>query len=409
MTFHFKNLLVLLLCVSFSTCKSSKDTSKGETTDPQKNISSTSLKTGAERLDAYLPMLKGKRVGLIINQTSVVGETHLIDFLIQNGVNVKKIFSPEHGIRGNDEAGAKIKDGKDDKTGLPIISLHGNKYKPTELDLDDLDVLIFDIQDVGVRFYTYISTLFNAMEACAEADKTMLVFDRPNPNGNYIDGPVLDMKFKSFVGIAPIPVVHGLTVGEFAQMANGEGWLAKQSKCKLEVIRCDNYTHDTYYEIKIAPSPNLKTMRSILLYPSICFFEGTNVSLGRGTDMPFEVIGHPALKGKYTFSFIPKPNAAASNPPQKDKVCFGIAFNNLSEREIFDRKKLDFSYLFEFYKPVSTKEEYFLKNNFFDKLAGTDTFRKAILEGKNEDEVRKMWQPDLEKYTKMRKKYLLYP
>lgn len=404
---YFKNLLVLLVCVSFATCKSSKATNS--TNVKTTEVVSTELKTGAEQLNAYLPLLKGKRVGLIVNQTSVVGEKHLIDFLIENGVNVKKIFSPEHGIRGNDEAGAKIKDGKDEKTGLPIISLHGNKYKPTEIDMEDIDVLIFDIQDVGVRFYTYISTLFNAMESCAETDKTMMIFDRPNPNGNYVDGPVLDLKFKSFIGIAPIPVVHGLTVGEFAQMVNGEGWLAKQGKCKLEVIKCQNYTHDTYYELKIAPSPNLKTMRSILLYPSICFFEGTNVSLGRGTELPFEIIGHPALKGKYTYSFTPKPNSASTSPPQKDKICYGISFNNLSEQEIFNRKKLDLTYLFEFYKAISGKEDYFLKNNFFDKLAGTDSFRKAIMEGKKEEEIRKSWQPELDNYNKMRKKYLLYP
>lgn len=407
MTMYFKSLLILLISFGFATCKSSKPNI--ETTPKNNDITISEVKTGAEQIGVYLPMLKGKRVGLIINQTSVVGNKHLIDFLIENGVNVKKIFSPEHGIRGNDEAGAKIKDGKDEKTGLPIVSLHGNKYKPTEVDMEDIDVLIFDIQDVGVRFYTYISTLYNAMEACAESDKTMMVFDRPNPNGNYVDGPVLDLKFKSFIGIAPIPVVHGLTIGEFAQMVNGENWLAKQGKCKLEVIKCQNYTHDTYYEIKIAPSPNLKTMRSILLYPSICFFEGTNVSLGRGTELPFEIIGHPALKGKYTYSFTPKPNSASTNPPQKDKLCYGVSFNNMSEQELFNRKKLDFTHLFEFYTSLSNKEEYFLKNNFFDKLAGTDSFRKAILEGKKEADIRKSWQPDLEKYNKMRKQYLLYP
>jgi uncharacterized protein YbbC (DUF1343 family) len=273
----------------------------------------------------------------------------------------------------------------------------------------DIDVLIFDIQDVGVRFYTYISTLLYAMEACAENKKPLLIFDRPNPNGNYVDGPVLDMKFKSFVGIAPIPVVHGLTVGEFAKMANGEGWLANKLKCSLQIIECQNYTHDSFYEIKIAPSPNLKTTRSVLLYPSICFFEGTNVSLGRGTATPFEIVGHPALKGKYDFSFTPQPNAASSTPPQKGKTCYGISFQNESEQSLFLRKRMDFKPLFDFYKLVSAKEDYFLKNNFFDKLAGNDTFRKAILEGKSEEEIRKTWQPELEKYKKMRAKYLMYP
>jgi uncharacterized protein YbbC (DUF1343 family) len=403
---YFKNILLLVLSISLGACKSSKQTPTNpvETTKQ----TSTELKTGAERTELYLPQLQGKSVALIVNQTSVVGQNHLVDFLLDKKVKITKIFAPEHGFRGDAEAGEKIKDGKDTKTGLPIVSLHGNKYKPTETDLADVDVVIFDIQDVGVRFYTYISTLLYAMEACAENKKSIIVLDRPNPNGNYVDGPVLDMKFKSFVGIAPIPVVHGLTVGEFAKMCNGEGWLANKLKCNLQVVECQNYTHDTFYDIKIAPSPNLKNTRSILLYPSICFFEGTNVSLGRGTDTPFEIIGHPALKGKYEFSFTPKPNAAATTPPQNGKMCYGVSFLNENEKTLFARKQLDFKYLFEFFKPVSAKEDYFLKNNFFDKLAGTDTFRKAILEGKSETEIRKTWQPELEKYQKMRSKYLIY-
>lgn len=403
---YIKNILFIILMLNVGACKSSK---KATTTVKEDTTTILpTVKTGAAQEELYLSKLEGKKVGVIVNQTSVVGNQHLVDFLLSKKVAVTKIFAPEHGFRGEAEAGEKFKDAKDSKTGLPIISLHGNKYKPSEMDMKDIDVLVFDIQDVGVRFYTYISTLLYAMEACAENQKTMMVLDRPNPNGHYIDGPVLDMKFKSFVGIAPIPVVHGLTVGEFAKMTNGEKWLANSNTCNLEVIPCQNYTHDTYYEIKIAPSPNLRTMRSILLYPSICFFEGTNVSLGRGTTMPFEVIGHPALKGKYDFNFTPKPNAASSNPPQNGKTCYGINFQGMSEAQIFAQKQLDFTYLFEFYKPVSSKETYFLSNNFFDKLAGTDTFRKAIQEGKSESDIRKTWQPALDTYKKMREKYLLY-
>ncbi len=402
---YLKNILFLILSIGVGSCKSSKTQ---PILSPDNNKITGEIVIGAARSDAYLAQLRGKSVALIVNQTSVVGETHLVDYLLANKIKVTKIFAPEHGFRGEGEAGEKMSDGKDSKTGLPIISLHGNKYKPTESDLENTDVLIFDIQDVGVRFYTYISTLLYAMEACAENKKPLLIFDRPNPNGNYIDGPVLDMKFKSFVGIAPIPVVHGLTIGEFAKMANGEGWLANKLKCNLQIIECQNYTHDSFYEIKIAPSPNLKTTRSVLLYPSICFFEGTNVSLGRGTATPFEIAGHPALKGKYDFSFTPQPNAASTTPPQKGKLCYGISFQNESEQSLFERKQMDFKPLFDFYKVVSAKEEYFLKNNFFDKLAGNDTFRKAILEGKSEEEIRKTWQPELEKYKKMRNKYLLY-
>jgi uncharacterized protein YbbC (DUF1343 family) len=403
---YLKNILFIILSLSVGACKSTK--TQTVPTFEMPPIGAI-VKTGAERSDVYLSQLQGKSIGLIVNQTSVVGSQHLVDFLLSKNIKIKAIFSPEHGFRGDGEAGEKIKDGKDTKTGLPIISLHGNKYKPTETDLKDIDVLIFDIQDVGVRFYTYISTLLYAMEACSENGKSLMVFDRPNPNGNYIDGPVLDMKFKSFVGIAPIPVVHGLTVGEFAKMCNGEGWLSNKEKCSLQVIECQNYTHNTFTEINIAPSPNLKTTRSILLYPSICFFEGTNVSLGRGTTTPFEVAGHPLLKGKFDFSFTPQPNDGAMNPPQKGKMCYGVSFQKESAATLFQQKRLDFKYLFDFYKVISPKEEYFLKNNFFDKLAGTDTFRKAILEGKNEEDIRKSWQPELEKYKKMRAKYLMYP
>ncbi len=397
---HLKNILFFFFCVGLLQCKSAKKTQYPTVNE---------IRTGAERTELYLTKLKGKSVGLVVNQTSVIGETHLVDYLISTKINVKKIFAPEHGFRGELPAGEKIDDSKDSKTGLPVISLHGNKFKPTEADLKDIDVLVFDIQDVGVRFYTYISTLTYVMEACAENNKKLIVFDRPNPNGNYIDGPVLDTQFRSFVGIAPIPVVHGLTIGEFALMTNGEQWLQNQLKCDLEIIPCGNYQHSDYYELKIPPSPNLKTMRAILLYPSICFFEGTSVSLGRGTSTPFEIAGHPALKGKYSYTFKPEPNKASGNPTHNGKDCYGISFSSKSPKELFERKRLDFQYLFEFYRPIIQKEPYFLKNNFFDRLAGTDKFRKAIIGGKTEGEIRKSWEPDLEKYKILRSKYLLYP
>ena len=397
---NIKNILFLLFCFTLLNCKSAKKTELPTL---------KAITTGAERTELYLEKLKGKSVGLVVNQTSVVGNEHLVDFLLNQKINVKKIFAPEHGFRGELPAGEQIDDSKDSKTGLPIVSLHGNKFKPNETDLKDLDILIFDIQDVGVRFYTYISTLTYVMEACAENNKKLIVLDRPNPNGNYIDGPVLDTQFRSFVGIAPIPVVHGLTIGEFALMSNGEQWLSNRMKCDLEIIPCAKYTHADYYELKIPPSPNLRTMRAILLYPSICFFEGTTVSLGRGTANPFEVAGHPALKGKYSYSFKPQPNSASGNPPQNGKVCYGVTFSEMSKEKLFDRKRLDFKYLLDFYPSINSKEPYFLKNNFFDRLAGTDKFRKEIISGKSEEEIRKSWEPELEKYRTMRKKYLLYP
>jgi uncharacterized protein YbbC (DUF1343 family) len=397
---QFKNILFFFCCLGLIQCKSAKKTHTSELSD---------IKTGAERSELYMPELKGKSVALVVNQTSVVNGTHLVDHLLNENVNVKKIFAPEHGFRGEQPAGEMIDDSKDSKTGLPIVSLHGNKFKPSETDLKDIDVVVFDVQDVVVRFYTYISTLTYVMEACAENNKKLIVFDRPNPNGNYIDGPVLDTQFRSFVGIAPIPVVHGLTIGEFALMTNGEKWLADQLKCDLTVVPCEHYKHSDYYELIVPPSPNLTTMRAVLLYPSICFFEGTSVSLGRGTATPFEIAGHPTLKGKYTYSFKPEPNSASGNPPQNGNLCFGVSFSNLSVDELFARKKLDFKYLIEFYKSFSQKEAYFLKSNFFDRLAGTDQVRKSIINGKSESEIRKTWEPGLAKYRKMRSKYLLYP
>jgi uncharacterized protein YbbC (DUF1343 family) len=362
---------------------------------------------GAARTSEYLPLLKGKRVALVVNPTSTIGTKHLVDSLLSLKINIKKIFAPEHGFRGEGEAGEKIKDGKDSKTGLPIFSLHGKKNKPDVADLADIDILIFDIQDVGVRFYTYISTLHYCMEACAENNKMLLIFDRPNPNGHYVDGPVLDPKFKSFVGLDPLPVVHGLTLGEYAMMANGEGFLDKKIKCNTQIIKCLNYTHDKFFEVKIAPSPNLKTMRSIYLYPSICYFEGTNVSLGRGTETPFEIIGYPN-NPQGTFTFTPMPNAGSKTPPLNGELCKGFSFSNENIEKMQSVKQLNINYLIDFYKNYPDKTKYFLSNNFIDKLAGNDQLRQMILAGKSEAEIRATWQNDLEKYKTMRKKYLIY-
>ena len=397
------NILFLFLAFLANACTSQK-TVNHKVTEKE---TSKEIVVAAMRTSEYLPILKGKNVALVVNQTSMIGNTHLVDSLLNLGISVKKIFSPEHGFRGDAEAGEKVKDGKDSKTGLPIVSLHGKKFKPDAVDMQDVDIVIFDIQDVGARFYTYISTLHYCMEACAENKKQLLILDRPNPNGHYVDGPVLEAKFKSFIGLAPLPVVHGLTLGEFANMANGEGFLDKKMQCNVQIIKCLNYSHDVFYSLPTPPSPNLKTMRSIYLYPSICFFEGTNVSLGRGTETPFEIIGYPKNPSG-DFTFTPKPNAASTKPPLSGELCKGFSFSNAKIDDLQNAKQLNINYLIDFYKNNSNKKDYFLANNFIDRLAGTDQLRKMILEGKSEAEIRKSWQPQLDIFKAMRKKYLLY-
>jgi uncharacterized protein YbbC (DUF1343 family) len=394
-------LMISLLSMACGSRKNTSSTGKNSVSEKQEIV------VGAARTDVYLPFLQGKNVALVVNQTSTIGNTHLVDSLLKLKVSIKRIFAPEHGFRGEEEAGAKIKDGRDTKTGLAIVSLHGKKFKPEQGDLKDVDILIFDIQDVGARFYTYISTLHYCMDACAENNKTILILDRPNPNGHYVDGPVLDPKFKSFIGLDPLPVVHGLTMGEFAKMALGESFLANQQVCNLQIIKCLNYTHDSFYEVPIAPSPNLKTMRSIYLYPEICFFEGTNVSLGRGTETPFEVIGYPKNPNG-NFTFTPKPNAGSKTPPLSGQLCKGFSFSQVKISELQKNNQLNIKHLIDFYKTYPDKSTYFLANNFIDKLAGTDQLRKMILEGKTEAEIRASWQPALDTYKEMRKKYLLY-
>jgi uncharacterized protein YbbC (DUF1343 family) len=369
-------------------------------------------------LDQWINKLKGKRIALVGNQTSVVrtGDTivskewkskdklrytHLVDTLLAHGIDIKRVFAPEHGFRGTADAGATIKDGIDAKTGIPIISLYGKNKKPFKEQLEDVDIVLFDIQDVGARFYTYISTLHYVMEACAQYNKKIILLDRPNPNGHYIDGPILEEEHQSFVGMHPVPVVHGMTIGEYAKMINGENWLENNLKADLEIIKCDNYTHDTSYSIPIKPSPNLPNDQSINLYPSLCFFEGADVSVGRGTEMQFQVYGSPSLV-KYTgFDFTPTPNVGAKRPLFNGKKCYGVDLRNYRK---LDRLELEF--LVDAFAKAPYKSKFF--NSFFTKLAGTETLQAQIEKGMNAQEIAATWEKGLEDYQKIRVKYLLY-
>lgn len=358
----------------------------------------------ADQPEVYLPLLEGKRVGLIVNQTSILtskDNMHLVDFLMMEGINVVKVFVPEHGFRGNADAGEVVNSEIDKSTGLPIISLYGDNKKPSAETLSDVDILIYDLQDVGVRFYTFISTMHYVMESSAEHNKPLLIFDRPNPNGNYVDGPVLKKGYESFVGMHPIPVVHGLTVGELAQMINGEGWLKGKLKSDIKIIPIKNWDHSMHYSLPVKPSPNLPNDMAIRLYPTLCYFEGTDVSLGRGTHFPFQVYGYPDPKfGDFTFTPV-SIDGMSKNPPQKDKLCYGKDLRN----EPIDHQ-FTLQYLLEAYQISGKKEKFF--NNFFDKLAGTDQLRKDILAGKSESEIRNSWKQELEMYKEKRQKYLLY-
>ena len=369
----------------------------------------TTLLTGADRTDQYVNYLKGKNIGMVINQTSVIGQRQVssLDSLLILGVQVKKIFGPEHGFRGNASNGATVNDSTDPKTGIPAISLYGKHYKPTASDLAGIDLMIFDIQDVGTRFYTYLSTLHYVMEACAENHVELMILDRPNPNGFYVDGPMLDTINRSFVGLDELPIVHGLTLAEYAQMINGEGWLKNHVKCKLKIIKMAGYDHAMPYSLPINPSPNLNTAQSILLYPSICLFEGTTLSLGRGTQFPFQVLGHPSLQNQFKFSFTPVSIPGMSeDPPQKDKVCYGIDLRNYDVNQFRISKKIDILWLIKLYQAFPDKTHFF--NAYFTKLAGTDQLRKQIETGKSEKQIRQSWEPALGRYKQMRQKYLLY-
>jgi len=369
--------------------------------------SKLNLLVGAENTFAYLPMLHGKRVAVVANQTSMLNEKHLVDHLLGEDVSVSKVFAPEHGFRGKADAGETINDEVDAKTGLPIISLYGKNKKPSQESLSDVDIVVFDIQDVGVRFYTYISTLHYVMEACAESKKKLIVLDRPNPHAHYVDGPMMEEEYKSFVGMHDVPVVYGLTIGEYAKMINGESWLKDGLKCDLEVVYCLNYDRKTVYNLPIKPSPNLPNALAIQLYPSLCFFEGTAVSAGRGTDRPFQCYGHPALDK--TYSFTPKSNVGAKYPKFKNELIKGVDLSQHSVNDVFNSSTLNLDFLIDaFANMQDAPSNFFLETNFFEKLAGTKNLRKQILEGKSSEEIKATWQDGLEKYNLVRKKYLAY-
>lgn len=364
-----------------------------------------SVIVGAEQYEEYFPILKDKRIALLGNHTSIANGKHLLDILVENNINVVAAFSPEHGFRGSADAGEHVSSEVDSKTGVAILSLYdGNTGKPKESDIRRFDLLIVDIQDVGLRFYTYYIAMIRMMDACAEYDREVLILDRPNPNGFYVDGPILDMKYKSGVGWLPIPVVHGMTLAELALMANGEGWLNESKKCKLSVIPCKNYNHQTIYKLPIAPSPNLPDMKSIYLYPSTCYFEATPISLGRGTDKPFKIYGHPNMKG-YNYSFTPKSISGAKNPPQLNQTCYGADLSNIPD-EIIWKKGIDLSYLIDAYQNMNLGNHFF--RDFFEKLIGVSYVRQMILAGKNSEEIKMMWKDDVIKFKLQRKPYLLY-
>jgi uncharacterized protein YbbC (DUF1343 family) len=372
----------------------------------------TEIKPGIYFTNSYLSLLNGKSVAVVANKTSKIENINLIDTLLKlsgPGINfkLKAIFTPEHGFSGTYDAGAKVDNEKQAFNAIKVISLYGKKKKPDSKDLESIELVLFDLQDVGVRFYTYLSTLHYVMQACAENKIPLIILDRPNPNGFYIDGPIMEEKFSSFVGLHPVPVVYGMTIGEYARMINGEGWLGKSLKCELTVIPIDNYTHKSKYILPDKPSPNLPNMQSVYLYPSLCFFEGTIVSVGRGTNFPFQVIGHPDFNDK-SFSFTPKSITGASvNPPFEGKICYGLDLRSFSSDTLFNKQQIQLEYLFFLYKELNKKELFF--NDYFDYLAGNNKLRKQILAGVSETEIRRSWEEEIDKFKKIRVKYLLYP
>ncbi|MBQ7180772.1 MAG: DUF1343 domain-containing protein [Bacteroidaceae bacterium] len=365
--------------------------------------------TGDEQFERYLPLVGERRVALYSNHTGLVGNRHLVDCLIERGVHVTAIFSPEHGFRGKADAGASVSDDVDAQTGVPILSLYGRgRNRPSDEAMQSFDILLVDIQDVGLRFYTYYVTMCHLIDACAASKKEVIILDRPNPNGHYVDGPLLDMKLRSGVGYLPIPIVHGMTLGELAKMAIGEKWLKEGNECRLTVIPCLNYTHHTHYALPVAPSPNLPNMQAVYLYPSLCPFEGTVASLGRGTDKPFQLYGHPLMKGKYTFSFTPRSVSGAQNPPLLNQECFGVDLSTLPYEKILERQ-IDLSYIIDAYnclKAQGKAEGFFTP--FFDKLLGQTYVRQMIVEGRSAAEIRARWKQDVEQFKAKRMKYLLY-
>lgn len=409
-----KFLSFALLVILSLSCASPKKAAQSKEHEAGGTNNSALIRTGAEQTELYLYFLKGKRVAILANQTSIIGKTHLVDSLQKLGVNIVKVFGPEHGFRGKASAGDHVKDEVDVATGIPIISLYGAKNKPTSADLADVDMMLYDLQDVGVRFYTNINALARLMEACAENNKELLILDRPNPNGYLIDGPVLDMKYKSGIGMFPIPMAHGLTVGEFAQMANGEGWLTNKVKCNIKIIAVANYNHDMPYVLPVNPSPNLNTPQAVLLYPSTCMFEGVYLNHGRGTYFPFTVIGSPELKGIYDFSYTPTGiKGMAETPIFMNELCYGIDLRTYDTELLRKSKKINIQWIMELYKAHPYKEKFFdsklsRQMNNIEIQIGSGLFRQQIIDGVSEEVIRASWEPGLSEYKVMRKKYLLY-
>lgn len=402
----FKSTFLFLLITVTACGNTTSEKSEPGTTEKSASEETQTLILGAERISEYLPQIKDKKVGIVGNQTSIIpseaGSVHLVDTLLALNVDIVKVFAPEHGFRGTADAGEVVKDGKDPKTGLPVLSLYGNNKKPSAKQLEDIDILIFDIQDVGARFYTYISTLHYVMEAAAENAITVLVLDRPNPNGHYIDGPILEPAHKSFVGMHTVPVVHGLTIGEYAAMINGEKWLENGLQADLRVIEMVNYNREMSYALPVKPSPNLPNEQAINLYPSLCFFEGTNVNAGRGTDKQFQVFGSPFLpEEQYTFTYTPESNEGAKSPKHLGKTCFG---KDLSNYPRLDR--INLKWLINAYKDTADKKEFF--NSFFTKLAGTAKLQKQIEAGMTAEQIQESWKSGLERFQIIRERYLLY-
>ena len=401
------NILIISL-ISITACNSPQNTNweekKQDIITKAMDGKVNKLHTGASKTEAYFPLLEGKKVACVVNQTSTIGDVHLVDSLLGAGIQIVKVFAPEHGFRGDADAGEHVADQKDKKTGLPIISLYGKNRKPSPEMLEGIDVIIFDIQDVGVRFYTYISTMSYIMDALGGSDILFLVLDRPNPNGHFIDGPILEPAYSSFVGLHPVPIVHGMTVGEYALMKNAE-WV-EEKPCNLKVIAMDNYDHKMRYELPIKPSPNLPNIHSILLYPSLCLFEGTTVSVGRGTDKQFQIFGHPEIKSG-SFLFTPEPFPGAKHPKLEGVTCYGRNLSSVPLDNLYLKQKVDLNFLVATYKELGDKM--FLENNFFNKLAGNNTLMQQIKAGKTDREIRATWSDGLAKFKEMRKKYLLYP
>ena len=393
--------LIFLIIISTSCSARKKNIEKGDKYDLEKNDDKTAIITGADNYNNYLPLLKDKKIGIVTNQTGILSnKTHLVDFLLEKNIAIQKIFAPEHGFRGTADAGEHIVDGKDSKTGLSIISLYGDNKKPKPEQLAGINIMVFDLQDVGARFYTYISSLHYIMEACAENKIPLLILDRPNPNGRIVDGPILEKEFSSFVGMHPIPLLHGMTIGEYAQMINGEKWLKNKVQCKLTVIPCRNYSRKMNYRLPVKPSPNLPNDQAVNLYASLCLFEGTNVSVGRGTEKQFQIYGSPYLP-RSDFSFIPKPNLGAQNPVYNGVLCYGEDLSTYSRLN-----QLELKWLIKAYQATNNKTKFF--NPFFYKLVGTKELQQQIEVGISEVKIRESWKKGLEEFKEMRKKYLIY-